>query len=62
VLRCYNATARAAGGAWRFGVAVRAAYRVRADERESVPLVLEDRGRAVRFTAGPHEIVTLVVE
>jgi len=62
VLRCYNATGRAAGGAWRFGAAVRAAYRVRADERESVPLVLEDRGRAVRFTAGPHEIVTLMVE
>ena len=62
VLRCYNATGRAAAGAWRFGVAVRAAYRVRADERESVPLVLEDRGRAVRFTAGPHEIVTVVVE
>jgi alpha-mannosidase len=62
VLRCYNATARAAAGTWRFGAPVRAAYRVRADERESVPLVLEDRGRAVRFTAGPHEIVTLMVE
>jgi alpha-mannosidase len=62
VLRCYNATSRAAGGAWRFGTAVRAAYRVRADERESVPLVLEDRGRTVRFTAGPREIVTILVE
>jgi alpha-mannosidase len=62
VLRCYNATGRRAGGAWRFGAGVRAAYRVRADERESVPLVLEDRGRAVRFTAGPHEIVSILVE
>jgi hypothetical protein len=62
VLRCYNATGRATAGAWRFGAPVRAAYRARADERESVPLVLEDRGHVVRFTAGPHEIVTVLVE
>ena len=62
VLRCYNATNRPAAGAWRIDAGVRAAYRVRADERESVPLVLEDRGRAVRFKAGPHEIVTVMVE
>ncbi len=61
-LRCYNATARPGAGAWRFGAPVRAAYRVRADERESQPLVLEDRGRTVRFSAGPWEIVTIVVE
>lgn len=61
VLRCYNATDRQAGGAWRFGDAIKTAHRVRADERESVPLVLENRGRIVRFSAGPHEIVTILV-
>jgi len=61
VLRCYNATDRQAGGAWRFGDAIKTAHRVRADERESVPVVLENRGRVVRFTAGPHELVTILV-
>jgi alpha-mannosidase len=61
VLRCYNATDRAAAGAWRFGDAVRSAHRVRADERESTALVLEERGRVVRFTAGPRELVTLLI-
>src|SRR5439155_1138701 len=41
VLRCYNATGRKAAGAWRFGEGVKSAHRVRADERESVALVLE---------------------
>jgi len=62
VLRCWNATAGPVAGAWVFTTAVRAAYRVRADERESVPLVLEERGRRVRFTAAPHEIVTTLIE
>ena len=61
VLRCYNATDRQAGGAWRFADGIKAAHRVRADERESVPVVLENRGRTVRFSAGPHEIVTILV-
>jgi alpha-mannosidase len=61
VLRCYNATERAAAGAWRFAEAVRSAHRVRADERDSTALVLEDKGRVVRFTAAPREIVTLLV-
>jgi alpha-mannosidase len=63
VLRCYNATNRKAAGAWRFGGgdAVKSAHRVRADERESVALVLEGRGKTVRFTAEPHEIVTILV-
>jgi hypothetical protein len=34
---------------------------VRADERESVPLVLEGRGNRVRFVAEPYEIVTILV-
>jgi mannosylglycerate hydrolase len=61
VLRCYNATGAKVAGAWRFGDAVRTAHRVRADERESVPLVLEGRGHRVRFVAEPHEIVTILV-
>lgn len=63
VLRCYNATDRPAAGAWRFGAGegVKSAHRVRADERESVALVLEGRGRVVRFVAEPHEIVTILV-
>jgi hypothetical protein len=61
VLRCYNASGRKAAGAWRFGDGVKNAHRVRADERESVALVLEQRGRAVRFVAEPHEIVTILV-
>ncbi len=61
VLRCYNTGGRKAAGAWRFGDGIKNAHRVRADERESVALVLEQRGRAVRFVAEPHEIVTILV-
>jgi len=61
VLRCYNATDRKAAGAWRFGESVKSAHRVRADERESVALVLEGRGKTVRFVAEPHEVVTILV-
>jgi alpha-mannosidase len=61
VLRCYNATDREQAGAWRFGDGIRSAHRVRADERDSVALVLEGRGKTVRFTAAPHEVVTILV-
>ena len=61
VLRCYNATSRKATGAWRFGNGVKTAHRVRADEREAVALVLEQRGNIVRFVAEPHEIVSILV-
>jgi 2-O-(6-phospho-alpha-D-mannosyl)-D-glycerate hydrolase len=63
VLRCYNATDRKVAGAWRFGAgdSVKSAHRVRADERESVALVLEGRGKTVRFVAEPHEIVTILI-
>ncbi|HXM38479.1 MAG TPA: glycoside hydrolase family 38 C-terminal domain-containing protein [Gemmatimonadales bacterium] len=61
VLRCYNATGRKAAGAWRFADGVKTAHRVRADEREAVALVLEQRGRTVRFVAEPHQIVTILV-
>src|SRR6266480_4297203 len=61
VLRCYNATGRRVPGAWRFGEGVKSAHRVRADERESTALVLEGRGKTVRFVAEPHELVTILV-
>src|SRR2546427_2584037 len=55
VLRCYNATGRKAAGAWRFGDSVKSAHRVRADERESVALVLEGRGKTVRLGDEPPD-------
>ncbi|HYT69972.1 MAG TPA: glycosyl hydrolase-related protein, partial [Gemmatimonadales bacterium] len=61
LLRCFNAASRKAAGAWRFGDGVKSAHRVRADERESRALVLEGRGKTVRFVAEPHEIVTILV-
>ena len=61
VLRCYNATGRRVGGVWRFGEGIKSAHRVRADERSSAPLVLEARGRTLRFAADPREIVTILV-
>ena len=61
VLRCYNATDRKAAGAWRFGNGVKTAHRVRADEKEAVALVLEQRGNVIRFVAEPHEIVSILV-
>lgn len=61
VLRCYNATGRKAAGAWRFANGVKTAHRVRADERDAVALVLEQRGNVVRFVAEPHEIVSILV-
>jgi alpha-mannosidase len=61
VLRCYNATGRKVSGAWRFGHGVKTAHRVRADEREAVALVLEQRGNIVRFVAEPHEMVSILV-
>ena len=47
--------------AWRFGDGVKTAHRVRADERDAVPLVLEHRGRTVRFVAEPYEIVSILI-
>ena len=61
VLRCYNATSRKVAGAWRFADGVKTAHRIRADEREAVALVLEQRGQTVRFVAEPHQIVTILV-
>jgi alpha-mannosidase len=58
VLRCYNATGSEVAGGIALGTPA-AAARVRADEREPTPLPLEPGRESVRFTAGPHEIVTL---
>ena len=59
VLRCYNASGGEVVGELRPGAPLAAAVRVRADEREPDPL--ETRGGTIRFTAGPHEIVTLLL-
>ncbi len=61
ILRCYNATGERTTGMWRFTEGARTAHRVRADERESTSLPLEDRGRTLRFEAGPGEIVTILI-
>ena len=61
VLRCYNPAAERRAGAWRLTEAARAAYRARLDERDAMPLVLDDGGHVVRFIAEPHEIVTVMV-
>ena len=61
VFRCYNATGESVEGRVLLGSRLAGAERTRADEREGVALELEDGGRAVRFTAGPHGIVTLLL-
>ena len=61
VLRCYNASDRESSGLWRFEDGVKTAHRVRADEREPALLAVEDRGKTVRFAAGPREIVTILI-
>jgi mannosylglycerate hydrolase len=61
VLRCYNATDSKVAGGVELGTPVAAAERVRADEREPQPLPLGANRTSVRFEAGPHEIVTLLL-
>jgi mannosylglycerate hydrolase len=60
VLRCYNAGGSPTTGACRAPFDLASAARTRADERDAVPLPVEDR-RTVRFTAGGHELVTLLL-
>jgi alpha-mannosidase len=62
VLRCYNSSSSAVDGAWRLPFNAARAWRVRADEREPESLVLEDGGRTVRFRAGPHAIVSVLLK
>ena len=61
VLRCYNATDSPAPGRWVFPRPVRRAMMLRADETELGVLRLGGSRRSVRFTAGPHQIVTVKV-
>jgi mannosylglycerate hydrolase len=61
VFRCYNATGGRVEGRLLTASPFESAERTRADEREGRPVVLEDNGTVVRFVAGPHEIVTLVL-
>jgi hypothetical protein len=49
-------------GAWRITPPVDIARRVRADEREPSLLSVEEEGHLVRFHAGPHEIVSVMVQ
>jgi alpha-mannosidase len=62
VLRCYNARGTPTEGAWWITPPVASATRVRADEREPSHLAVEEEGRVVRFHAGPHEIVSVLVQ
>jgi alpha-mannosidase len=61
VFRCYNATGDPVEGRLLTDSPFESVERTRADEREGRPLVLEDNGTVVRFVAGPHEIVTLLL-
>jgi alpha-mannosidase len=61
VFRCYNASGSRVEGRLVAGAALGSIERTLADEREGRRLALEAEGTAVRFTAGPHEIVTLAV-
>jgi 2-O-(6-phospho-alpha-D-mannosyl)-D-glycerate hydrolase len=59
VLRTVNLSDEPRGGAWRLGFAVMQARRSRLDETPGDPMEVRD-GR-VPFTAGPREIVTVLV-
>jgi hypothetical protein len=61
VFRCYNATGGTVEGRLLTDSSLESVEQTRADEREGRRLVLEDNGTAVRFVAGPHAIVTLVL-
>jgi hypothetical protein len=59
--RCYNATGEQVEGRLLTDSPLASVERTRADEREGRRVAVEDGGTEVRFTAGPHEIVTLVL-
>ena len=59
VLRCVNLLDSPVEGAWRFERPVTHAVRARLDETLGDPL--QPRADAVQFTAGPREIVTILV-
>jgi alpha-mannosidase len=61
VLRCYNAGGSEVAGRVALGEPVTGAAKVRADETEPRPLPLGRDSASVGFTAGPHEIVSLLL-
>jgi mannosylglycerate hydrolase len=61
VFRCYNAAAAEVDGRLHLGAPAARIERVRADEQEPSSLPLDDSRSSVRFTAGPHEIITLLI-
>ena len=62
VLRCVNLTRQVQGGAWRFPHSLTRAFRARLDETPVNEIRLGEDRRAIRFTASPREIVTIIVE
>jgi alpha-mannosidase len=58
VLRCVNLLDAPAAGVWRLGFAAEHAWRARLDETPQSELVA---GSEIHFTAGPNEIVTIIV-
>jgi len=61
VLRAVNLAGRSTHGGWRFGVPIRQAERVRADESVVAPVMLSPDCRSLTFEAGPGELVTIRV-
>ena len=61
VFRCYNATAAPVEGRLLAASPFLSVERSRADEEDRRRLALENGGTEVRFTAGPHQIVTLLL-
>ena len=59
VLRCVNQRTTVVRGSWRLAPAVLEAARARLDETALEPLEVAEH--SVRFTAAPHEIVTVLV-
>jgi hypothetical protein len=59
VVRCVNLLDRAVDGVWRFERPVTHAVRARLDETLGDPLL--PRADSVQFTAGPRDVVTILV-
>ena len=59
VLRCVNLLDELVTGRWRLGWAFREVVRSRLDETPAEPL--EHVGDSIAFSAGPREVVTILV-
>jgi alpha-mannosidase/mannosylglycerate hydrolase len=62
VLRCVNLTRQRRRGVWTFPAPVTRAFRARLDETVETEVRLSSDRRRVAFTAGPREVVTMLVE